>query len=87
MGIIADERDFDDWTQWVTDHIEEALGLTDVMVEQFTFTDGPDRDDIDCDDDDTRDAIRTWLATDGWDAWCVESSGDEPLELYDPSRD
>lgn len=81
MGNV-DEIDFDLWTRFVTDKIDEAMGFEIASVDQQRFNDpgddevtfrGPWRaDDTGNELEAKRDAIRSWLSHEGWDAFCGE---------------
>jgi hypothetical protein len=65
MGDVS-EADFDAWASWVAAHVDEACGV-DASVDQYPFRGGPSRDTVYSADEDARDAVRRWLATEGWD--------------------
>jgi hypothetical protein len=70
MGPEADEADFDAWTTYVCEHIDEATGL-DVAVEIRGERDVQD-DHIVADDDD-RESIENALVT-LWEAFCADTT-------------
>lgn len=72
MGPATREDDFDAWHTFVCDHIDQALGFEVADVEQYAFTGGPSRDFVIGGTEEQREAIRSWLAHEGWDAFCSE---------------
>jgi hypothetical protein len=72
MGDVS-EADFDAWASYVTEHVNEGAGVEVSEVDQQRFGDaGEDR--IEGATLAERDAIRTWLAVTGWDAFCGDES-------------
>jgi hypothetical protein len=68
MGDV-DELDFDLWTRYVSEHVDEATGAEVAEVHQFRFGEpGPDR--IDGATEEQRETLRRWLSVDGWDSFC-----------------
>ena len=72
MGNV-DETDFDLWTKFVTENIDEALGFDVHDIEQGRFPCGAGADVITGATQEQRDAIRAWLDVDGWNAFCGEA--------------
>lgn len=72
MGDV-DEVDFDLWRKFVCENIDDAMGFEVQCVDQFEFPGGPARDRIDGATDVQREAIASWLATTGWEAFCGET--------------
>jgi hypothetical protein len=71
MGDVS-ESDFDNWANWVSDHVDDACDVN-AQVDQFHFGDAsPDL--IEGATDDIRDTIRLWLSTDAWNEWCAEGA-------------
>lgn len=72
MGDV-DETDFDLWTKFVTENIDEAMGFEVAEVEQHPFESGAARDTITGGTWAQREAIATWLSVTGWDDFCGEA--------------
>ncbi len=72
MGPQTTEADFDAWAGYVCNHIDEAMGFEVADVDQFRFIGGAGGDRIDGASDEQREAIRSWLAVAGWEAFCVD---------------
>lgn len=70
MGPDATEADFDAWTSWVSDRIDDVAGCS-VSVEQFAFGSG-DADEVSGLDDEARDSVRRWLSNEGWEQFCAD---------------
>lgn len=71
MGDV-DETDFDVWTAFVGDRLQDALDLNGtVVLDQFRFGEaGEDR--IVGATPEQKEAIRGWLSVTGWEAFCGE---------------
>jgi len=75
MGTSTTEADYDAWANYVTREIEEALDLgDDVCIEVDQAPYGAGGEDIVRGAGDRREAILSWLAVDGWEAFCADSS-------------
>lgn len=77
MGPETTEEDFDAWHSYVSAHADEAVGgenqgNTPIDVDQHSFTGGPAEDTVTGGTEEQREAIRSWLAHEGWDAFCGE---------------
>lgn len=73
MGNLADEADFDAWAAFVCEHVDEACGVFVADVDQLRFGDaGPDR--VTGATEEQTETILSWLAHDGWDAFCADAS-------------
>ena len=72
MGPETTTEDFDAWRRYVCDHIDEALDVSVDSVDQHSFTGGPAEDTITGGTEEQREAIRSWLAHEGWDDFCAE---------------
>ena len=77
MGPESTEEDFDAWTAYVNEHIDEALGIT-TEVEQAGFTGRTAiaEDVISGATEEQAEAIRGWLSVNGWEAFCAASSSE-----------
>lgn len=75
MGPETTEGDFDAWAAFVGKNIGKALGIEDFEIEQYKFGIASE-DDISGASEDEREAIRGYLAHEGWDAFCAESGPD-----------
>ena len=74
MGPDHSEADFDAWTSYVCEHIDDAVGFEVHEVAQFSFDGGPATDRVDGASVDQVEAIRNYLAHEGWDAFCADAS-------------
>jgi hypothetical protein len=73
MGSLADEADFDAWASYVCDNVDEACGVFVAEVDQQRFGDaGPDR--VTGATEEQRATILGWLAHEGWEAFCADST-------------
>ena len=54
------------------DHVDDALNVSVDSVDQHSFTGGPAEDTVTGGTEEQREAIRSWLAHEGWDAFCAE---------------
>lgn len=72
MGDDVDEVDFDLWTRFVCENIDQAVGFEVHEVEQAGFMTGG-VDSIVGGTDEQRAAIKSWVAVTGWDAFCGEA--------------
>lgn len=70
MGPHATDADYDNWVEFVCEHVESLCGF-DVDVDSRRFADGGD--DRFCADGSDRDTIRDALNT-LWDRWCSEGA-------------
>lgn len=68
MGDV-DEIDFDCWTGYVIDCIDDGLGFEVAQVEQARYG-GTDEDVIENATEEQRAAIVEWLSVTGWNEFC-----------------
>ena len=77
MGNDATEADFDAWAAWVAANIDEALGLDISAVDQFPFRSTRNAqadDEVSGATEEQESAIKGWLSSDGWEAWCASTA-------------
>ena len=72
MGPQTTEADFDAWRRYVCDHVDDALNVSVDSVDQHSFTGGPAEDTVTGGTEEQREAIRSWLAHEGRDAFCAK---------------
>lgn len=72
LGDQATEADFDAWASYVAREIDGSLGI-DAEVDQFGFTGSlfEPEDSVIGGTDEQREAVRRWLANEGWEAFCA----------------
>lgn len=85
MGPQTTTEDFDAWHSYVIKNVAGALGLEQREIDrvwQFAFDVGATEDRVDGGTEEQREAIRSWLAHEGWDAFCGERGAAPAPETY-----
>lgn len=81
MGPANLAEDFDAWHNFVCNNIDDALGFN---VCDVTQANAGSEDRIEGATEEQREAIRRWLAVDGWETFCSdrdESESDASVQL------
>ncbi len=73
MPADSDESDFDAWTSYVTERVNEAVGFK-VDVRKRAIDDVAQEDDLRGGSDDEQNKLRETVL-DLWGDWCAEESG------------
>jgi hypothetical protein len=77
MGPNAEEPDYEAWADYVTRHIDSAMGFVVEDVDRIRWgRPMPAEDAIDGATEDQAGAIQRWLSNEGWDAFCSERDHD-----------
>lgn len=76
MGSEATEADFDAWAKYVGEHVEEACGIKLESLDQYPFHSAHtahDTDRVSGGGNEDNEAVRRWLANEGWEAFCADA--------------
>lgn len=75
MGDGCDEADFDAWAKWVAEHVDEACGVDIHHVDQYPFASNHAAhatDRVSGGTPEQNEAVRRWLAHEGWEMFCTD---------------
>lgn len=77
MGEQCSEADFDAWARWVGEHVDEACGVEVTEVDQYPFPSNHAAhatDRVSGGTEKDNETVRRWLANEGWEAFCADTS-------------